>query len=119
MATYGNEHLILGGLYSIRGYREAVVSGEQGFLNRNEFQFALPGSKNKVVQFTQKHIQPYIFFDQGLAKASYDNRSDYLASLGAGTRLNFKLANFETTFGFPLTQGAGGRWHFNIRLKAF
>lgn len=119
MTTYGNEHLILGGLYSVRGYREAILSGEQGFLNRNELQIAVPESDNKIVKFTKKHIQPYVFYDQGLSKTAHQNSSNYLASIGAGMRFNFKLANFETSYGFPLVHNGSGRWHFNIRFKAF
>ena len=126
-ATLGTEHLVIGGMYSVRGYREAILNGEQGFLNRNELQLALPQNKNKKIEFLRQRIVPLAFIDQGMISFAYntDNQVQYIASAGVGTRINTKFLDLDLIFGFPFIEPArfdinrGGRLHFNVRFKAF
>jgi len=62
---YGSEQMLIGGIYTVRGFDKSTLSGDHGFFVRNElglrkpFEFAgMPGS-----------IRPWIGLDYGLSRS--------------------------------------------------
>lgn len=83
----------LGGMNSVRGYKESIVSGDSGYNLSLEYQVPLQDKKTHA----------FVFYDYGSVhgESAYDNH--VLASLGFGFKANpTKHINASLAFGFPL-----------------
>jgi hemolysin activation/secretion protein len=80
---YGSDQIYVGGISSVRGYKESTLVGDQGGYSRNDV------SKRFEQQLFGFDIglEPYICLDGGLAKQVFENKFRMLAGGGAGLRL--------------------------------
>jgi len=87
---YSQNQFVLGGFYSIRGFRDVNIYGSMGVLMRNDVDFALADyikSSNKWLQFLTNNgnggLVFGLFYDIGIA-GSY-NQATTASGTGAGT----------------------------------
>lgn len=84
---YGSEQMLIGGIYTVRGFDGSTLSGDHGFFIRNEvgtrrpFEFAgMPGS-----------IRPWIGLDYGISKSRNDGVPEgSLIGAALGVQANFR-----------------------------
>ncbi|HGJ5865748.1 ShlB/FhaC/HecB family hemolysin secretion/activation protein [Arsenophonus nasoniae] len=92
-----SERLSLGGLYSVRGYKEQTLSGNQGFYWRNEMSYpvirqgALTVNLTGAVDYGYLHHQP----KYGIERA-------HLLGSGVGLSASARLFNTQILLGKPL-----------------
>lgn len=94
---YNSEKLTIGGLGSIRGYKEDSFSGDKGFYVRNELIFDLAGWSDKYF----KRSQIFFGYDWGGSKNNNESTSTYLTGYAAGIRHSSDRFSLGVTFGVP------------------
>lgn len=112
----GVEQLFLGGAASVRGFKEGIVSGDRGFLMRNELQW------NRAISDAQlslgSRLDPFVFFDLAEARQISDRNDSRLASVGVGLRATWKDVSVDLAWASPQTAPAGverdDRIHFSL-----
>lgn len=106
-----SEQFTIGGVGTVRGYRSAVASGDNGYCINTEWYLPIPGLKNKKFRgntLWKNTLQLLAFLDHG---AVYNNDAVYSELspaylTGAGVGLRFygpKNVNFSFDAAFPLT----------------
>jgi hemolysin activation/secretion protein len=91
----GAEQLLLGGLNTVRGFDEAAVAGDTGYLLRCEVRF--PG----VFGRDTRVATPFVHFDQGATRL-IDGPRMTLAGAGAGVRGSTPDFVWEAVISTPL-----------------
>ncbi|RXZ69520.1 ShlB/FhaC/HecB family hemolysin secretion/activation protein [Fusobacterium necrophorum] len=90
--SYTSDHLLdankfeMGGLNSVRGFKESTIKGDKGIYMSNTFSFEREG------------ISPFIGFDFGLSRDYYRKEGDKL--IGAAIGIKFKKSNILATVTF-------------------
>ncbi|MGC8213192.1 ShlB/FhaC/HecB family hemolysin secretion/activation protein [Ralstonia pseudosolanacearum] len=85
VALFGSEQIFAGGMGTVRGFREGVISGDRGLTLRNEIVWA-----NAPAVFGVR-IEPYVFLDGGQTQLVATQHWQYLAGTGLGVRLSATL----------------------------
>lgn len=101
----GADQIYLGGVGSIRGFREGIVVGDCGAMVRNELQWinALPDTWSA----SGWRLDPYAFWDAGVARHLSATADQELSALGLGARAFWKGVSAEVIWGVPQTAPAG------------
>lgn len=88
------EQFYIGGIYSVRGYTESLLSGDGGALASVEYSVPLTGDKK---------TSAYVFLDGGWVwgESAYDDSSLVGAGFGVKTSLGDHMY-FNVSMGFPL-----------------
>lgn len=115
---YGSEQMLVGGMYSVRGYVNTTLSGDTGFFVRNDLSarlpFALPGGR-------PAQLRPYLGFDYGrVAARGADTQSGYLAGAAAGLSLGVGSVFVDLFDAVPVGMSSGqkresGRLYLQLR----
>jgi hemolysin activation/secretion protein len=99
---FGSEQIYVGGMSTVRGFREAGVSGDRGVYTRNEIVWS------NVPRVLGIHFEPYVFFDIGVTELLDEQASRRLSGIGLGTRLDAQIGrqslSGEVTLGRPVQQ---------------
>ena len=82
VALFGSEQIFAGGMSSVRGFREGIISGDRGLTLRNEVVWANAPAVAGV------RIEPYAFLDGGQTQLVATQHWQYLAGSGLGVRLS-------------------------------
>lgn len=90
---FGSEQFMVGGYYSVRGFRENYLVGDSGYYLRNKLSFAA---------FNFLRFEP--FFDYGYVHNRFDNSSGRLSGSGLKTIFDSKYFNAAITFSKGLNQ---------------
>lgn len=108
-----SEQFSLGGMSSVKGYAEGLVSGEMGYYIGLEYNFPLKLSKT---------YKGFLFIDHGSTFNRFSSGAhgkDYLTSAGFGITMHYAPDFFgKIAFGFPLDstkQHDKGRIHFLLQ----
>lgn len=94
-----SEQFSLGGMNTVRGYSESLITGDKGYLLSAELQFPISGSAK---------IKGLAFIDHGGSFPYKGNgetvdHEDFLTSIGVGTIINFsKATSGRIIIGIPL-----------------
>lgn len=112
-ALPSSEQFSVGGMATVRGYEESLLSGNKGWFGSMEYGF--PISKDKQTW------RGFVFYDYGTVyNESYNNR-DYISSTGIGVEF-FKDSWYgKVALGIPLTDSGenikkdDGRIHFYLQ----
>lgn len=91
----GSKQFYMGGMYSVRGYKESFLGGDSGFTFSAEY----------VVPVHNRDVNAFTFFDYGHVYGKYqsDDQHHVLASIGCGIRCNIgKNCTASLTLGVPL-----------------
>lgn len=101
----GADQIYLGGAGSIRGFREGIVAGDRGAMMRNELQWtnALPDT----LSARGWRLDPYAFWDTGVARQLSATADQKLSGLGLGARAVWKGVSAEVIWGVPQAAPAG------------
>lgn len=98
---YGIDQFSVGGIYSVRGFKNGSISGDSGYNIRNEFSIGLNQIfKSEKLQLQRFSLTP--FYDYGYVRAK---GGDFNGSLsGAGAKISFFHSNFDAslTYSRPL-----------------
>lgn len=107
---YGAEQVVVGGLYSVRGFHDESVSGNMGGYWRNEITWsqALPQLPVQALNRLLSTMQPYVFYDAGYVHPQQDRDLDkgMLQGAGVGMRLRGEFASVEFMTGKALDRPA-------------
>ncbi|MDO3615321.1 ShlB/FhaC/HecB family hemolysin secretion/activation protein [Ralstonia pseudosolanacearum] len=91
VALFGSEQIFAGGMSSVRGFREGLISGDRGLTLRNEVVWANAPALWGV------RIEPYAFLDGAQTQLVATQHWQYLAGSGVGVRLSSKLGKSALT----------------------
>lgn len=101
-ALFGSEQIFVGGMSSVRGFRESGVSGDRGAYSRNEIVWANAPALAGV------RMEPYVFLDTGITELIAEGHTRRLSGIGLGTRLQYQSGKHawssELTLGRPVQQ---------------
>lgn len=104
VALFGSEQIFAGGMSTVRGFREGVISGDRGAYLRNELAWANAPAIGGV------RMEPYLFLDGGEAQYVATRQWQAVVGTGAGIRLSAQWAGqsftSELLVGAPLAQPA-------------
>tara|TARA_Y100001960_G_C14775213_1_gene882713 strand:- start:3149 stop:4873 length:1725 start_codon:yes stop_codon:yes gene_type:complete len=137
-ALYGSEQIQLGGVYTVRGFDEAVLLGDSGYTLSAEARHVVPGlSDLSIPLFNNKSytlnlkdkVYAAAFYDMGFAKQNYTgestNHTNYLQSVGVGLRTDIgKNLTANLDWGFPIgpdryEDQSSSVLHFSISAKLY
>ena len=97
VALFGSEQIFAGGMSSVRGFREGIISGDRGLTLRNEVVWANAPALWGV------RIEPYAFLDGGQTQLVANQHWQYLAGTGLGLRMSATYG--KNTFSSELLLG--------------
>lgn len=101
-ALFGSEQLFVGGMSSVRGFRESGISGDRGAYARNELIWSNAPAVSDV------RVEPYVFFDLGMTELIAEQHTRKLSGIGAGLRMQLQAGKHawtsEITLGRPVQQ---------------
>lgn len=108
VGLFGSEQIYLGGIASVRGFRDGGLSGDRGAYLRNDLAWG------RAPQFTflgaATLVQPYLFVDAGgvelLAQRDWKERAGVGAGLRAQVRAGKHDLSLDWLVGVPLRDGA-------------
>jgi len=120
------EQLQIGGMDTVRGYREGILFGDKGYFMNLELRKTIPHLPDYKYLPLKDKIAFAVFYDQGMArtkgiKANYKN---FAQSVGCGLRINISQYLYgNLDFGVPLGRERTGdqtgmRFHFALSTNA-
>ncbi len=97
---FGAQQMALGGPGSVRGVREAVLSGNLALLLRNEFSLRLPAANSSGGSSGSRLMEPYVGLDLGqvLPQQHYGIALGHLAGATLGMRLRRDGIELEVAY---------------------
>ena len=101
---YGSEQVLVGGIYSVRGFVDTTISGDTGFVVRNDLSTRIPFSVGARAAL----LRPYLGIDYGRVKRrGADTQAGYLSGGALGVSLSSGDLYFDVFNAWPLgmTQG--------------
>lgn len=125
----GSEQFGAGGSYSVRGYEEGEVFGDQGVLLSHELIYRGLGPLEKLgMKAAHDNFQPFIFQDyawlSNVNKFGGERPNVDLHSVGAGVRYNLRQnLNAQFSYGWQLIDsgssntGDNSRGHLSVTLS--
>jgi len=101
------EQFQVGGLYSVRGFSEGLLSGRNGYFGSVELRAALNSPPQNSPTGLPPLVQGLVFFEHGAALPYRPGQSitkdDYLTSAGVGLMMDFgSRISTRLTFAYPL-----------------
>jgi hemolysin activation/secretion protein len=116
------EQFSIGGMATVRGYKERILSGDNGYMFTHELQQRLP-SILLPRKLPAVDLAGVFFWDFGRIYRKFplpvERETDYLASVGLGVRLSF-ANNFSATidYGYQLEEvELPGEPHDRVHVK--
>lgn len=111
VGLFSSEQLFVGGAGSVRGYAEAAVAGDRGFVMRDELSWRRHGSATQFeISGHALYLEPYLFLDFG--QVQYAGQQSWQRAAGAGAGIRARLRrradraagapSAELTVGCPL-----------------
>ncbi|ABE35786.1 hemolysin secretion/activation ShlB/FhaC/HecB family protein [Paraburkholderia xenovorans LB400] len=117
VSLFNTNQIFLGGMDTVRGFREGGVSGDSGFYLRNEAVW------QNVPAWHDAHLQPYVFLDGGKAHLVAQGGWPTLVGTGVGVRAawRFRTQNItsEVLVGHALIQPAALGSRATVLLATF
>jgi hemolysin activation/secretion protein len=108
VGLFGSEQIYAGGVGSVRGFAEGGISGDRGFVLRNESQWL--SAPQPELFGKPLALQPYAFVDAGRTQLIAQGQWEQLAGAGVGLRAQWRNSEhvvlFDALVGAPLTQPA-------------
>lgn len=101
---YASEQMLIGGIYTVRGFTSNTLSGENGFYLRNDFSVYLPG----VIAGHQFDFKPYVGVDVGRVSQRYAGMapSGTLKGMALGIKLEKKPLSLDIFYTHSLAMPA-------------
>ncbi len=102
-ALYGTDQILIGSLYSVRGFRDGGVSQNSGWYDRSEIGRSFFSDRIKGGGM----VRPYLGFDVGHAYASHGDPGGTLAGVTAGLSVRLGKVDAELAFSQPVHRMSG------------
>lgn len=123
-----SEQFQVGGLYTVRGFSEGLLSGRNGYFASVELRAALKPTPATFTTSVSPGVQTLVFLDHGAAlpfRPGLPNTSnDHLTSAGVGLVLDFgSQVSARMTAAFPLKKNPGElrqrnpKIHFGLNIS--
>ena len=124
-----HQQFIVGGVSSVRGYSEGILSGDDGYYIRLEIRNTVLNSTFGPVEHERrKNVEAFAFVDHGGAfpfKAGLESvdQNDFVTSVGIGTAFDILNLSTRITLAIPLTgtdedlNYESAKIHFYTQLK--
>lgn len=101
---YGSEQVLIGGLYTVRGFERSTLSGDNGYYWRNDLSVRVP----LRVLAQDLSLRPFVAYDQGRVTQNTPGAPEgRLSGAALGFSLSAGRANWELFASRPLTLPAG------------
>ncbi|MDR2695697.1 MAG: ShlB/FhaC/HecB family hemolysin secretion/activation protein [Deltaproteobacteria bacterium] len=101
VTLYNSERLYLGGLYSVRGFQNSVLSGNQGGYMRNELAWNVPQTWHAFAGSPIRNVQLFAAYDTGALVQRDSYERGYISGVAGGIRISGALA-LELAYAHPL-----------------
>ncbi|CAK01425.1 hemolysin activator protein precursor [Bartonella tribocorum CIP 105476] len=95
------EQISLGGTSNVRGTRESLIFGNNGFFTRNDLMLrTIPWSNSATLKKTLGELRPYVGLDYGrvFSQALYGFTSEQLAGWTAGIKLSGGMVSLDASY---------------------
>ncbi len=103
-----SEQFYIGGMYSVRGYKESLLSGDSGMYVGVEYSWTMN---------TRRDLNGFIFFDSGRVWGDSAFDDHQLASTGFGFKANIDSHNYlSVAVGLPLIRDINGTEQSRTRV---
>jgi len=104
---YGTEQILIGGPFSVRGFRQTSIAGDSGFYWRNELGMPVPLAKIFGDGAPRGTLRPYVAWDYGRIWGKYGVPGGTLA----GSTVGFMLSSgsFSMQLGYSRPEIASSR----------
>jgi len=117
------EQFQVGGLYSVRGFSEGLLSGRNGYFGSVELRAALNSPPQNSPTGLPPLVQGLVFFEHGAALPYRPGQSitkdDYLTSAGVGLMMDFgSRISARLTFAYPLDKNPNEMNQRSPRISA-
>ena len=98
---YGSEQISIGGIYSVRGFVDNTLAGDDGYFIRNELslirQFSFPNGPSG-------HVKPYLALDHGEVRNRIDGVPEgRLTGAAVGIGFRFGVVSLDVFHSHPLS----------------
>ncbi|MGP1609257.1 MAG: ShlB/FhaC/HecB family hemolysin secretion/activation protein, partial [Burkholderiales bacterium] len=117
---YGTEQMLIGGPFSVRGFRDLSITGDSGFYWRNEISTTIPLAKIMADYEGNAQLRPYIGYDAGHINGKHGVPGGTLAGATIGFYLFAAPLSLQLGYSRPTTMPdrlASGDDHYTyIRL---
>ena len=115
---FGTEQFLIGGPFSVRGYRADSISGDTGVYARNELRFPVAASIFFPSLTWPGSIEPYTGFDIGKVFDHFEVPGGTLTGWTVGLALRLKAASFDFAYSAPAVypRGFAGDDYFYARI---
>ncbi|MEC5384645.1 ShlB/FhaC/HecB family hemolysin secretion/activation protein [Uliginosibacterium sp. H3] len=103
-ALYGSEQILVGSIYTVRGFVDTNLSGDNGFYLRNDLGVRLPVS---WAGNSSLSLRPYVGVDFGRTSMRYagtDAPAGNLSGVAVGVSLNGRYGSFDIFTARPLSK---------------
>ncbi|MCZ2159249.1 ShlB/FhaC/HecB family hemolysin secretion/activation protein [Bartonella sp. 220] len=97
----GAEQISLGGASNVRGTRESLLFGNNGFFSRNDLSLrAVPWSNSTSLKKVFGELRPFVGLDYGriFSQACYGLKSEQLAGWTAGVKLVGGIVSLDASY---------------------
>lgn len=105
---FGTEQILVGSPYTVRGFRDHSLSGDNGFYLRNELGKPLAMQALFGEGAPNGQLKPYIGYDIGHIFGHYGSDSGTLNSVTAGLNLNIQRWTLQLAFSHPIVGTVDG-----------
>ena len=117
------EQFQVGGLYSVRGYSEGLLSGRNGYFGSVELRTALNSLPPGTSSNSYPLFQSLVFLDHGAAlpyrPGEGENNDDFLTSVGLGATMDVgSRVTAKVAFAFPLAKSSAEQNQRDPRIHA-
>lgn len=102
VALYGENQIVVGGEYSVRGFKENILSGDSGWTWRNDLYLPLGAWSYEV--HGQQWLKPLkfkLFLDYGKAISNSDRTQHELSGSGIGLEYQYRWLEMHYTYAKP------------------
>ncbi|EJF90292.1 ShlB/FhaC/HecB family hemolysin secretion/activation protein [Bartonella tamiae] len=121
---FGAEQISIGSYSNVRGARESLIYGNNGFFTRNDIIWrTVPWTKNATLASTLGEFRPYFGLDYGqvFAQAKYRFEDNNLASWTVGAKLSggkFSLdGGYSEIFSTTVKKDKGGMGFISVSMN--
>lgn len=95
---YGTEQILIGGPFSVRGFRKSSISGDTGFFVRNELSTSYSLQSWFGDAFPYGVIRPFVALDYGHINNKFDADGGDLSGVSAGVNLFVGKFSLQTSY---------------------
>lgn len=98
---YGTEQILIGGPFSVRGFRLASISGDSGFYFRNEVSTSIPLAELLGEAAGRAQLRPYVAYDVGHIRDKHGAPGGTMSGTTVGFHISAAPLSFQLAYSRP------------------